>query len=50
MLGFDGEAEQRGWSWSAEMLPVGQALGTPEPLFAKLDEAIAEQETEKIGA
>ncbi len=50
MLGFDGDAEQLGWSWSPETLPVGQALGTPEPLFAKLDEAIAEQETEKIGA
>ena len=50
MLGFDGDAEQLGWSWSPDMLPVGQALGTPEPLFVKLDEAIAEQETEKIGA
>ena len=50
MLGFDGDAERLGWSWSPDMLPVGQALGTPEPLFAKLDEAIAEQETERIGA
>jgi methionyl-tRNA synthetase len=50
MLGFDGDAEQLGWSWSPDVLPVGQALGTPEPLFVKLDEAIAEQETEKIGA
>ncbi len=50
MLGFDGDAEHLGWSWSPDTLPVGQALGTPEPLFAKLDEAIAEQETERIGA
>ena len=50
MLGFDGDAEQLGWSWSPDTLPVGQALGTPEPLFAKLDEAIVEQETERIGA
>ena len=50
MLGFDGDAEQLDWSWSPETLPVGQALGKPEPLFAKLDEAISERESERIGA
>ncbi len=49
MLGFDGGVQQQGWSWSPDMTVGGRALRTPQPLFAKLDEAIAERETEKIG-
>ena len=49
MLGFHGEVQQQGWTWEPDMLKAGQALKEPAPLFAKLDEAIIEHETERIG-
>jgi methionyl-tRNA synthetase len=36
--------------WEPSRLPVGQKLGTPAPLFQKLDEAVAEQELERLRA
>ena len=49
MLGFDGSVQQVGWKWTSDMLKPAQVLATPEPLFAKMDEAIVEEETERIG-
>ena len=48
-LGFKGSVKDQGWTWEPEMLRAAQPLETPEPLFAKLDEAIIEQETQRIG-
>ena len=49
MLGFEGSVVDDGWKWSPTDLSSGQRLEKPAPLFQKLDEAIAEQETERIG-
>ena len=49
MLGFDGSLQDDGWSWRQDALNAGQPLADPQPLFAKLDEAIIERETERIG-
>lgn len=37
-------------AWEPSRLPVGQKLKKPEPLFQKLDEAVAEQELERLKA
>ena len=52
MLGFDGDIEGCGWSWkgTTEHLPPGQVLGQPKPLYEKLDEAVVEEETMRLGA
>ena len=50
MLGFEDDIQHQGWSWSSNALPGGQALQAPEPLFAKLDDSIVQQESEKIGS
>jgi len=34
--------------WKAGLLPVGQALRQPEPLFKKLDESVVEEERARI--
>ncbi len=49
MLGFGGSVVDEGWKWSPTDLSSGQRLEKPTPLFQKFDEAIAEQETERIG-
>ena len=49
MLGFGGSVIDGGWSWSPMDLSAGQQLEQPVPLFRKLDEAIIEQEAERIG-
>ena len=48
MLGFEGSVRDRGWTWSSDGVKPGQALGRPEPLFAKLDEAIIKRESELV--
>ncbi len=48
LLGFDGSVQDGGWRWEPDSLPVGQSLPTPEPLFVKLDEAVVEQELQRI--
>ncbi len=48
LLGFDGSLRDVGWDWQPGALPVGQALATLEPLFVKLDEAVVEQELQRI--
>lgn len=35
--------------WEPSQLPVGQALQKPEPLFVKLDEAVAAEEFARLG-
>ena len=49
MLGFDGGVQDQGWTWRRDALKPAQGLASPEPLFAKLDEAIVELETQRIG-
>ena len=52
MLGFQGPVEKWGWSWkgNTDYLPPGQQLAQPEPLYAKLDEAVAEEESMRLSA
>jgi methionyl-tRNA synthetase len=47
-LGFEGNIGSCGWKW--QDLPPGQKLLPPEPLFSKLDEAVVEEETSRLGA
>ena len=49
MLGFDGSVQDAGWSWEPDSMSPGQGLPEPEPLFTKLDEAVVEEETQRIG-
>ena len=49
MLGFSGSVQDQGWTWRPDFLRPAQELASPEPLFAKLDEAIIERETQRIG-
>jgi methionyl-tRNA synthetase len=47
MLGFSGDISKE--AWHSVDLPAGQQLGTPTPLFEKLDEANIESENERLG-
>ena len=47
MLGFQGDVHSE--RWAKPELPAGQALGTPAPLFDKLDEDNLEAENERLG-
>jgi len=47
LLGFKGSVEDSGWQLSVP--PPGQKLLPPEPLFSKLDEKLAEEETSRLG-
>ena len=49
MLGLEGSVQDGGWRWDPDSLSRGQPLGRPEPLFAKLEESIIEEETQRIG-
>ena len=49
MLGLEGEAQSDGWTWRPDGIEPGRILGRPEHLFAKLDEALAEQEAQRLG-
>ena len=49
MLGFDNVLQADGWTWDPDSVKPGQTLGTPEHLFSKLDEAVAEQEAQRLG-
>ena len=46
MLGFDGNVEDYGWRW--QELPPGQKLVKPEPLFTKLEEGVAGEESRRL--
>ena len=45
-LGFDGSVQEIGWR--VQVLPPGQKLRPPQPLFVKLDEDIVAQETSRL--
>ncbi len=47
MLGFEGEVSKM--RWAMPELPAGQTLGTPTPLFDKLDEKNLHEEYERLG-
>jgi len=47
LLGFKGSIEDSGWQ--VQSLPPGQRLLPPQPLFAKLDDSLVEEETKKLG-
>jgi methionyl-tRNA synthetase len=47
LLGFEGQVEDKGWQ--PEVPAPGQKLLEPEPLFSKLDEKLAEEETSRLG-
>lgn len=47
MLGFDGDVSKM--PWAMPELPAGQTLGTPTPLFEKLDEKSLDVEYERLG-
>lgn len=49
MLGFEGSAQDQGWTWDRDTMRPGQALGEPKPLFVKLDDNIVQKETDRIG-
>ena len=49
MLGFEGSVQDSGWAWDPQGLTPGRDLPPPEPLFTKLDEAVIEKETARIG-
>ena len=46
-LGFGGGVEESGWQPHSPT--PGQKLLPPKPLFTKLDEALAEEETARLG-
>jgi hypothetical protein len=47
MLGYEGDVHKE--RWQSPDLPAGQALGTPVPLFEKLDEKQIEEENARLG-
>jgi methionyl-tRNA synthetase len=46
-LGFSGRVEDNGWQ--SQVVPSGQKLVEPKPLFVKLDKAVAEEEAARLG-
>jgi len=46
LLGYEGCVEEGGWTFSVP--PAGQRLASPEPLFAKLDDMIVEEENSRL--
>ncbi|MCK5586526.1 class I tRNA ligase family protein, partial [Candidatus Bipolaricaulota bacterium] len=46
-LGFQGTLMERGWKM--ELPAAGQALREPQTLFVKLDDAVIEEETARLG-
>jgi len=47
-LGFKGNVKDDGWKLHSP--PPGQKLLEPQPLFSKLDEALIEEETSRLGS
>ena len=48
MIGLAGSVKDQGWCWRSDDMKPGTALPQPEPLFAKLDDSIVEQETARL--
>ena len=49
MLGFGDRVDGRTWGWDEEEIQPGSPVDAPQPLFAKLDEALVESEVAKLG-
>jgi methionyl-tRNA synthetase len=49
MLGFDGRIQDQSWGWDEGEMKPGAALQSPEPLFAKLDESVVQEEVARLG-
>jgi methionyl-tRNA synthetase len=47
LLGFSGRVEES--KWGMEIPPPGQKLAPPEPLYVKIEERRAEEETRRLG-
>ena len=50
MLGLDADAQSTGWAWEQDSMEPGRSLARPEPLFVKLDEALVEEEMQRVGS
>jgi methionyl-tRNA synthetase len=48
MLKRPGHVQDAGWSWDPQELRPGQPLGEPQPLFAKLEEAVIAEEAARL--
>jgi methionyl-tRNA synthetase len=48
MLGLQGSVQDSGWSWEPQALAPGHAISRPTPLFTKLDEAVIEEEAQRM--
>lgn len=48
MLGFDGNVEEKGWTWRPDAMKPGQQLQRPTPLFKKLDEDVIAAEEQRL--
>ncbi len=46
LLGYEGCVQEGGWTFSVP--PAGQRLALPEPLFAKLDDRVVEEENSRL--
>ena len=49
MLGLDADVQSEGWAWSQDSMEPGRSLAQPKPLFVKLDEALVEEEMQRVG-
>ena len=49
MLGFDGSVRDAGWSWVPDAVAAGQRLEEPVALFTKLEDALVEEEAQRVG-
>ena len=49
MLGLDGSVRDAGWSWDAQTLAAGERLEEPVALFTKLEDAVVEEEAQRVG-
>ena len=50
MLGLQAGVQDEGWRWDRDSLRPDHKLQEPRPLFAKLEEALIEQESLRIGS
>lgn len=47
-LGFEGDIRSAGWTF--QMVPAGQKLQQPQPLFIKLEDKIVDEEMARLGS
>ena len=49
MLGFEGNANDKGWNWNSDEVRPGQKLGEPKALFIKLEDSVIDEEISRLG-